>query len=257
LAKQPIAGDPEDLHERWGLHNDWRGWWKKLFMPVVADVRSALAASPALAFPVPSDAGVMGLDVDALAQEIRRVDGRHDLGAGALAEALLPFIRSCLVPSGGKDQEAVAGEHDRADALCLRGFIKEEGMTPSMMASKARIAEAALDAERAAHEETKEKLVDAIAAFAALGVEKEVLSKAYKDERARSALLEETVEAQRKGQLARLEGAFMAGRNSTSGTDRHYAGRAWQNYAARLPASLTQHKAPALPASDAEGGANG
>jgi hypothetical protein len=32
------------------------------------------------------------LDVDALAQEIRRVDGSHSLGAGALAEALLPFI---------------------------------------------------------------------------------------------------------------------------------------------------------------------
>lgn len=34
----------------------------------------------------------MEIDVDALAQEIRRVDGRHDLGAGALAEALLPRI---------------------------------------------------------------------------------------------------------------------------------------------------------------------
>lgn len=31
-------------------------------------------------------------DEDALAAEIRRVDGNHDLGAGALAEALLPFI---------------------------------------------------------------------------------------------------------------------------------------------------------------------
>lgn len=30
--------------------------------------------------------------VDALAQEIRRVDGNHELGAGALAEALMPFI---------------------------------------------------------------------------------------------------------------------------------------------------------------------
>lgn len=29
---------------------------------------------------------------DALAQEIRRVDGNHSLGAGALAEALMPFI---------------------------------------------------------------------------------------------------------------------------------------------------------------------
>lgn len=35
------------------------------------------------------------LDVDALAQEIRRVDGNHSLGAGALAEALIPFL-SCL-----------------------------------------------------------------------------------------------------------------------------------------------------------------
>lgn len=32
------------------------------------------------------------LDVDALAQEIRRVDSNHDLGAGALAEALMPFL---------------------------------------------------------------------------------------------------------------------------------------------------------------------
>lgn len=32
------------------------------------------------------------LDVDALAQETRRVDGNHDLGAGALAEALMPFL---------------------------------------------------------------------------------------------------------------------------------------------------------------------
>ena len=33
-------------------------------------------------------------DVDALAQEIRRVDGAHKLGAGALAEALMPFLRA-------------------------------------------------------------------------------------------------------------------------------------------------------------------
>jgi hypothetical protein len=32
------------------------------------------------------------LDVDTLAQEIRRVDGNHTLGAGALAEALMPFL---------------------------------------------------------------------------------------------------------------------------------------------------------------------
>lgn len=34
------------------------------------------------------------LDIDALAQEIRRVDGNHDLGAGALAEALMPFLKA-------------------------------------------------------------------------------------------------------------------------------------------------------------------
>lgn len=32
------------------------------------------------------------LFVDQLANEIRRVDGAHSLGAGALAEALLPFL---------------------------------------------------------------------------------------------------------------------------------------------------------------------
>ncbi|KAA0684577.1 hypothetical protein DTW90_36165 [Neorhizobium sp. P12A] len=44
------------------------------------------------------------IDVDALAQEIRRVDGRHSLGAGALAEALLPFITATL----SVEQEPVA-----------------------------------------------------------------------------------------------------------------------------------------------------
>lgn len=34
--------------------------------------------------------------VDKLAQEIRRVDGNHSLGAGALAEALMPFIEAAL-----------------------------------------------------------------------------------------------------------------------------------------------------------------
>ncbi|NYT67939.1 hypothetical protein [Pusillimonas noertemannii] len=39
------------------------------------------------------------LNVDDLAQEIRRVDGKHDLGAGALAEALLPFIEQAVLQS--------------------------------------------------------------------------------------------------------------------------------------------------------------
>lgn len=32
------------------------------------------------------------MTVDELAQEIRRVDGNNNLGAGALAEALMPFV---------------------------------------------------------------------------------------------------------------------------------------------------------------------
>ena len=40
----------------------------------------------------PAQEARVPLNVDALAQEIRRVDGNHSLGAGALAEALLPWI---------------------------------------------------------------------------------------------------------------------------------------------------------------------
>jgi hypothetical protein len=39
------------------------------------------------------------LTVDALAQEIRRVDGSKSLGAGALAEALMPFVSRAPSPS--------------------------------------------------------------------------------------------------------------------------------------------------------------
>lgn len=37
------------------------------------------------------------IDVDALAQEIRRVDGNHDKGASALAEALMPFLTARIM----------------------------------------------------------------------------------------------------------------------------------------------------------------
>ncbi len=48
-------------------------------------------------------------DVDALAQEIRRIDGSHRLGAGALAEALAPYIAALTSQAGGG---AVAWLHD-------------------------------------------------------------------------------------------------------------------------------------------------
>lgn len=50
--------------------------------------------------------------VDSLAQEIRRVDGMHMLGAGALAEALMPFITRAL--TGEK-----AGPVDEPDQALL------------------------------------------------------------------------------------------------------------------------------------------
>ncbi len=43
-------------------------------------------------------------DVDELAQEIRRVDGSHSMGAGALAEALIPFLERAR---NGKAEPAV------------------------------------------------------------------------------------------------------------------------------------------------------
>lgn len=45
---------------------------------------------------VPGKPSKPTLDVDALAQEIRRVDGNHSLGAGALAEALMPFLQNTV-----------------------------------------------------------------------------------------------------------------------------------------------------------------
>lgn len=35
-------------------------------------------------------------EIDVLAQAIRVADGNHDLGAGALAEALMPTVRSLM-----------------------------------------------------------------------------------------------------------------------------------------------------------------
>jgi len=48
----------------------------------------AALASP----PVSERERELAFGVDDLAQEIRRVDGNHSLGAGALAEALMPFL---------------------------------------------------------------------------------------------------------------------------------------------------------------------
>ncbi len=43
--------------------------------------------------------------VDQLAQEIRRVDGSHSLGAGALAEALMPFVAALAALAAPVERE--------------------------------------------------------------------------------------------------------------------------------------------------------
>lgn len=64
---------------------------------------------------------LLSLDVDALAQEIRRVDGSNSLGAGALAEELIPFIVSRI---SARQQASVQSSAGRAviddDAVVIR-----------------------------------------------------------------------------------------------------------------------------------------
>ena len=55
------------------------------------------------------------IDVDDLAQEIRRVDGTNSLGAGALAEALMPFLSDRLT---------------RQDPDIRRAALEEEAARP-------------------------------------------------------------------------------------------------------------------------------
>lgn len=61
--------------------------------------------------------------VDLLAQEIRRVDGSHSLGAAALAEALMPFLaaQSLQALEGGDTMRGVCESADfEADTLTFR-----------------------------------------------------------------------------------------------------------------------------------------
>lgn len=58
------------------------------------------------------------IDVDALAQEIRRVDGSHSLGAGALAEALMPFL--CAAPAPSIDAVSGLVEELREESRSLQ-----------------------------------------------------------------------------------------------------------------------------------------
>lgn len=74
------------------------------------------------------------VDVDALANEIRRLDGNHTLGAAALAEALAPYIARLAagqadLPQGGLGW-TVRERHDDAGKLinCFVQAPQEPGM---------------------------------------------------------------------------------------------------------------------------------
>lgn len=93
---------------------------KRATTPVSEDIfRKALALEAMLAASPQGE----GLTVDALAQEIRRVDGGNTLGAGALAEALMPFLAS---PQGEGSSGDPAPIKPSADTGELRERVARE-----------------------------------------------------------------------------------------------------------------------------------
>jgi hypothetical protein len=110
IAERDLPDHPEGCHDLCGDHLcDQVGCvsYKRL------TARTALRTTPSLP---PRSGGLV--DVDWLAQQIRAVDGNNSLGAGALAEALLPRIRSTLadpIPEAPADEEV----EDKARALAL------------------------------------------------------------------------------------------------------------------------------------------
>jgi hypothetical protein len=53
--------------------------------------------------------------IDSLAQEIRRVDGKHELGAAALAEALMPWVAAQRAEERERIAQAVEATYLGAD----------------------------------------------------------------------------------------------------------------------------------------------
>ena len=68
-------------------------WSKAELRALKSYATAAVLADRAAAQPVQPT-----VSVDALAQEIRRVDGAHTLGAGALAKALMLFLANTVQP---------------------------------------------------------------------------------------------------------------------------------------------------------------
>lgn len=82
------------------------------------------------------------LTVDSLAQEIRRVDGNHSLGAGALAEAIMPFLSALSDKQAVevKDEDAWLGlstvsNEDLQEALDLLPSVLRPSMSSRIVAA--------------------------------------------------------------------------------------------------------------------------
>ena len=98
----PVVPAPEGevVAGRYRAKNRPHDNWRLADYDMAADWPN-LVAEPLYASPVVP----VGVSVDALAQEIRRVDGRHTLGAGALAEALLPFLAALRPTDTGANHD--------------------------------------------------------------------------------------------------------------------------------------------------------
>lgn len=94
IPDEAVRSAPERI---WTCNETKNIWIGEQQADTVEYVRADLAA--------PFLTGVK-VDVDALAQEIRRVDGKHNKGAGELAEALIPYL-SAIEPSPSPRAQAL------------------------------------------------------------------------------------------------------------------------------------------------------
>ena len=84
------------------------------------------------------------LTIDALAQEIRRVDGNHSLGAGALSEALMPFISAHLAAQAewpsDEDVRKACAAHDAYGS----GVVETPAMRAALQFVRPQVVDSAL-----------------------------------------------------------------------------------------------------------------
>jgi len=85
----------------------------------------------------------MSARVDVLAQEIRSVDGSHSMGAGRLAEALMPFIDREFVSRAAVAELIEAAREcmdcDLAGIVCVGSMAPAEHALGKLQAALARI----------------------------------------------------------------------------------------------------------------------